>query len=237
MFAQVQSGYSWMQKTNIACATVANGWDFANEGYNAKFNNVAFWDFLIGVRPASFIDLAISYGIYQTMHYEKYQTGESATVGFTGNRRQRFFDLDHKNILFNIIVHPTNKNLSLNLSNLKIFPFIGTGIGAGFNQVGNFYTVAYSTDDEIGVGSVTTLGQRCNSSSFAWQANIGLTFSSIRNNVSFDIGYRYYNGGKFRSANNFMINTLDYAGKHFATPGWQGIMSTNQLIFAFRFDF
>lgn len=240
MYTQMGSGYAWMRTANIACATVENDWDAAIEGYNAKLNNVAFLDFALGFRPATCFDLDISYGIYQTMHYQKYQTGTSTTAAFTGTKRMRFFDLDHKNILINGILHPSGDIFCITLSRVTIFPYVGAGIGAGFYQLGKFYTIAYSElNDSFGVGSTTSIGQLCCGTSFAWQGTLGLTIKSTKQPIAFDIGYRYYSGGNFFGPKQcIMANTTDYQGGYW-TPGasWKGRIRSNQLVFAFRFDF
>jgi opacity protein-like surface antigen len=247
VFVHIQSGHAWMRKANIACATVANGWDLAKEGYNAKLSNTAFWDFALGIRPWSFLDAGVSYGVYQTMHYEKYQTGEDVkTIGFTSDRRMRFFDLDHKNVMFNVALHPAEDKLTLNVDTVRIFPFVGGGIGVGLHQLNKFYTVGYAgikseeegALDTFGVGSTTTIGQRRNSNSFAWQVNAGLTCASADNSVAFDLGYRYYDGGKFKTATQFMANTPDYQGS-FVKPksGWRGHVRSHQIVITFRYSF
>lgn len=233
LFVQIESGYSWMQKADISGATFENSWDLANEGYNAPLSNSAFLGFAIGVKPLSFLDMNFSYGLYEIIHYEKYQTGTDAAPGFTGNCRIRYFDLNHKNVMANLYLHPGKGSWSIESSCVTIFPYIGGGVGVGLNYVNNFHTIAYSE----GVGSTTTIDERVFSSHFAWQAGAGLTFSACDNRIAFDLGYRYYCGGKFRTGTKHIINTSTYEGTFGTGPGWKGKIIANQFVIAFRFSF
>jgi hypothetical protein len=233
MFFQVQSGYAWLGKADISGATEANNWDSSNEGYNAQLSDASFLDFAIGFYPFSFLDVGVSYGFYETMHYEKYQTGTSETEGFTGSHRIRYLDVDHKNVMVNLTFHPPKNMFSIDTSLVSVFPFIGGGFGIGINRVNNFHTVGYSNE----VGSTTTIGSRYNNNSFAWQANAGLTFAACNHKLAFDLGYRYLDGGTFKSASKFMLNTSTYEGAYFSTHGWSGKIKAHEAVVAFRYSF
>jgi hypothetical protein len=235
MFLHIRSGYAWLGHADISNATVANQWDLANEGYNASLSNAGFWDFAIGFYPLSFLDVDVSYGTYETMHYEKYQTGTSSTTAFTGGNRMRYFDVDHKNIMLNATLHPRKGEFSIDTSCVSISPFVGGGFGLGINRINNFHTVAYSTDGKT--GSTTSIGFRNTNKSCAWQLNAGLTFSACNHKVAFDLGYRYHNGGTFKTGDKFMANVNDFKGAFCPATGWKGKIRAHEAVVAFRFNF
>lgn len=233
MFAQIKTGYAWSCDSTIHDATVANGWDDSVEGYNSSLTDTAFTEFAVGGYPLSFMDVALSYAYYGTVHYQKYQTGVSNTIGFTGDRRMRFFDFDHQNLLVNMILHLPKDRYSLVGNKLSIFPYIGAGIGAGFNQVNNFHTVAYHN----GVGSTTSVGNIMTGVSFAWQVGAGITCSTFKERIAIDLGYQYYSSGRFKTSNSLMLNTDAFQGQLDASVPWKGTYTANEIILAFRFNF
>lgn len=233
MFAQIKTGYAWSRHITIHDATVANDWDDSVEGYNASLTNTAFTEFAVGGYPCSFMDLSLSYAYYGTIHYQKYQTGISNTTGFTGDRRIRFFDFDHQNLLVNMMLHLPKDTYALTGNSLSIFPYIAAGIGAGFNQVNNFHTVAYNN----GVGSTTSVGNITNGVSFAWQVGGGITFSTFKDRIAIDLGYNYYSSGRFKTSNSVMVNTDAFQGQLDASVPWKGTYSANEIILAFRVNF
>jgi hypothetical protein len=235
LFTQLQSGYAWMRPTNIRGTTIKNGWEHANDGYEEPLNNHAFWDIGIGVNAISFLDIIVSYGMHETMYYEKYQ------VGLQDKRRMRFFELDHRNVIFSLSIHPPKDSAVVHTAYVDVVPFVGGGIGAGFHSLTNFYTVEYRQamvgEHPFGMGSATMLGDRQRKSSFAWQFNAGLTFASLYRHVSCDIGYRYYNGGTFKTSAQFMSNNeLDKGAYRSAAP-WCGLVRSHQVEFTFRINF
>jgi hypothetical protein len=246
LFLQVQSGYAWMRKLHVEEATVDRGWDYAVEGYDADLSNGAFFDFAVGIRPWSFSDVSISYGVYQKICYEKYQTGYlPLTPGFTGATRMRFFEIYHKNIMLNVALHPDKEVFSWQVSRASIYPFVGAGIGIGFskpplhcnNKIGKFYTVAYQGNSSFGAGSTTSLQNNMFAVAFVWQAQLGLTCAALDDWLAFDIGYRFYDGGRFYTSYASVANTIDQQGRYFMGTGWKGRLKMHQLMFNIRFSF
>jgi hypothetical protein len=174
----------------------------------------------------------VAYTYFQGFHYQKFQSGTSDTAGFTGKRRNRYFDLDHQNVMFNLSLYP-EKHLYFSLAKLEISPYLGLGIGAGFFRVINFHTVAYSE----GVGSTTSIGTKTNNTAFAWQGFAGMRFHPQLSCMHIDLGYRYYDGGRFQGPDFVYCNTPDLEGSPSPGTPWKGKLRTNQFTIAFNFWF
>ena len=125
----------------------------------------------------------------------------------------------------NIILH-CNQPYT-NLMSLNISPFISGGIGAARNRISNFYTVGSSPDE----GSISSIGRPLGKTAFAWQGSVGLNFQPTDSHVSTNIGYRYYDGGRFTGPSVIYSNT---AGWETSTP-WTGRLTANQVFFELKY--
>ena len=93
-------------------------------------------------------------------------------------------------------------SLKVGLWNIYVIePFIGGGLGVGFNNVSNFHSVKPS-------GEYVAIRQDNFRTSLAWELSAGL---QLINNSNFNLaaGYRYYQGGNF-SSNDFSMNFFTY---------------------------
>lgn len=177
------------------------------------------------------------YSIYQPFHYQKFQSGpDTIPSGFPGNPRTRFFDLEHQSVMFNFSLDPRWQCLHYELACIDISPIVGVGIGAGINRVANFHTVGFNTTTPP-VGSVSSIGRPITTSSFAWQVNAALRFQKICSNISFDIGYRYHNGGRFKGPSTIVANTADEGGGFLEIAPWKGWFRTNEVYLNMNFWF
>ncbi|MGQ3889984.1 outer membrane protein [Legionella sp. CNM-1927-20] len=227
-FASVGTGFSWTEKPGIYNPDPAQ-WDPAVEGYDASLGDRGFYTFAIGMKALEFIDVGISYLNHEVFNYQKFQTGEQTIqTAFTGNARTRFFQLDNRALLINCLLHS-----SQNLANFRvnIIPFVSGGIGYAHNQVYNFYTVGSTTVADTAIGSTSSIGSANNTNSFAWQGSAGLSFNPNQSYLGINIGYRYFNGGKFNTSSKLYTNSNGIVN----TKNWSGYLKANQVFFELQY--
>lgn len=223
----VGTGYAWTLDPGINNPN-PNDWDAAIEGYDTTLGNAPFFMIGLGRQYFEMLHLDLSYTYYQPFHYEKFQTGTSNTVGFTGSHRVRFFDLSHQNILFDVSVYPWTWHAGC----LGITPFAGAGVGVGFHQVTNFHTVGYTTAGATELGSTTSIGTTGVRAVFAWQVSAGIRFKPKLQHLSFDFGYHYYDGGSFYGPTNIVVNEAPSNGTvSFSNTPWSGHLKANEFYF------
>ena len=220
--AIVASGYAWSMDADID-GLKNNAWALSLEGYKSSLGNSPFIMLGFGYRFLKIADADFGYTLYDTFHYQKNQTD------LFGDKRTRFFDLDHQSALFNLSILP----YTINLSSIEMTPFIGMGIGVGTSQVSHFQTVFY--DPIEGVGLTTSIANPHIRNAFAWQGMGGIQIRPRSSMLSLDIAYRYYNGGTFESSSSIVgYNGLD-DGELLKIKPLSSRFQTNQLYFAINF--
>lgn len=228
-FASIGTGYAWSQNSGISNPD-PNFWDASSQGYNAPLGDRGFYSFAIGKQVHSMIDVSLSYINPENFNYQKFQSSVSATPGFTGDERVRFFTLDNRALLVNMFVHPLETYFTI--ANIGLTPFAGAGIGYARNKVYNFYTVGTVAVGGTSVGSTTSIGLRdSNKNAFAWQGSLGVNINPNLSHFSVDVGYRYYDGGKFQGPGPIYTETASYL----VGAPWQGRLKTNQLFVDFKY--
>lgn len=226
-YGAIGTGYSWTLLPGINNPNPSE-WDASAEGYNSSLGNRGFYTFEIGKQVQHYVDVSLMYLNHETFNYQMYQQGISSTEGFTGDQRNRFFNLNNRALLVSGFLHPDHN--WYRISTVSLSPFIGGGVGYALNQIDNFYTVGTINVAGTAVGSTSSIGNQVSTNSFAWQASAGLSIQPI-NHFSFDIGYRYYDGGNFNTSN---VIYSDADGLGIATP-WSGKLASNQLFIDFKY--
>lgn len=227
-FGSIGTGYSWTRLPGINNPNPAE-WDSSTQGYNSSLGNRGFYTFAVGKQVYDYVDVSVSYLDHENFNYQKFQTGVSSTPGFTGSSRNRYLNLNNRAILVNAFLHPLNEYY--NAFNIGFTPFIGAGIGYALNQVNNFYTVGTTTVGGTALGSTDSIGKPVSTNSFAWQASAGLNIKPQIDHLSLDVGYRYFDGGKFYGSNLVYTNSFGWDS---ATP-WSGKLRANQLFVEFKY--
>ncbi len=223
-YGYVGSGYAWSMKAGIHNPD-SDFWAASDQGYDARLGNSPFFTIGFGRRYFDILAFDVAYTYYQTFHYQKFQTGETVPGGI-GSRRTRYFDLDNQNGMFNISLYPED-HASFPLGSLKVSPFVGVGIGFSVNRISNFHSVSF--DEATGTGSTTSIGNDTTTVKFAWQAMAGLRFHPRQNRFNFDVGYRYYDAGRFTGPNRIIGNTAIGQGIAEKVKPWKGRLHTNEL--------
>lgn len=227
-FVSIGTGYSWSVKPGIENPNPAI-WDFSNEGYDSPLGNRGFYTFSIGKQVHQYIDLSLTYLDHEVFNYQRFQTGGSDTIGFTGNARTRYFQLDNKALLVSGFLHPAQYLYSM--VGIELTPYVGAGLGYAKNEVRDFHTVGSTTVAGVAIGSISSIGTATGKNAFAWQGTVGLNLRPQQSHVSTNIGYRYFDGGKFEGPSSIFTNSN---GDLASTP-WTGRLKTNQLFVEFKY--
>lgn len=227
-FASIGTGYSWTDKSGVENPD-PGFWDRADAGYNGDLTDEGFYTFALGKQVHQYIDLSVSYMNNENFNYQLFQSGVSATPAFSGSNRTRYFTLNNKSVLANIILH--NDTPFVTPYSINVTPFLSGGIGAGFNKISDFHTVGTVVLPTASVGSTTTIGNRASHTSFAWQGSAGINIQPTASHLSANIGYRYFDGGDFEGPSWFYTNSV---GWNSGAP-WKGSLKANQVFVEFKY--
>lgn len=221
-FASIGAGYSWTQLPGIVNPNLAD-WDFSDQGYDSSLGNRGFYTLEVGKQVHRYIDVSLLYLDHETFNYQMFQTNSLSQSGLAGSARNRYFNLNNRGLLVNGFLHLDHS--WYDMFTVGFTPFIGGGIGYALNQVTNFYNVGSTDVNGTAIGSITSVGNHVNTSSFAWQASAGLNIKPELNHLSFDLGYRYYDGGHF----NTSTSIHSYVSGTVPVTPWSGEVKANQL--------
>ncbi len=195
----------------------------------------------IGYTVSPLLKLDASYtfrGIYKYNHH--LNTVNSGSANPLPNHT-RYFDLTSNSLMFNGTLFA--KGLAnTGFGNMLVHdmfgcgtvqPFVGGGVGVSYNTLSN--------DHRILDGSLTATGSKNDATiaSFAWQLNTGLNWQ-ITERLGFDIGYRYFNAGRFNS-NDYLTSRMSGTTNNPITTVYKtpsiGALSANELFFTARVAF
>ena len=232
-FVEVGAGFSFSQPTHVSVDLGI--WNPSPQGYNNSMQNAALYMAGIGytVNPWFNFDFSATYrGAYK---YSQFQSHDPTDVANPLPARTRFFDVSSNAVMFNgtIDVQSLSDHLAWT-TNGKGFiqPFIGAGIGASYNTVSNFHTILTASQNATSVMSDNT------KASLAYQFNAGLEW--VYQRFSLDAGYRYFNGGNYKS-NDFLATRVDgITGEPLHTiaiPAWSGTFSANEVFLTAKIAF
>lgn len=228
-FVSVGAGYAWSRDAGVRNPDPAF-WDPSVNGYDENLGSMGFYSLAAGRSVHPYVDLSFSFLKHLEGNYQKHQFSPVAdTPGFTGQSRTRFFKLDNTAYLVNASLHPAESMFET--VGISVMPFVGAGIGLGHNVVKDFHTVSLVPTTGNSVGSTTSIGNNNSRTGFAWQANAGLNLRPANGPFSFDVGYRYFDGGRFETARTVLINTGTPTGFSTASRGLSGHLKTNELVF------
>ncbi|MCR9191428.1 MAG: outer membrane beta-barrel protein [Gammaproteobacteria bacterium] len=234
-FIAVGSGISFANKANPSIDYSL--WSDAIEGYSDSLRDAPLYTAALGYTINDAINVDLSYTFRGLYSYAKYQTVPTSTTGEPPlPSRSRYFDLSSNAVMFDVtldggVYHALAYNTA---DHGFIQPFIGAGLGVSYNTLSNFHTILANTN----VTTSTALDQT--TISLAYQFNAGLEW--VYERFSFDIGYRYFNAGRYQSNNYLVTNyteatqTSTVASPKTTVP-WKDTLSTNELFFTARVAF
>lgn len=240
--AHIAAGYGWTTPLGITKNPDVFYWDEAVQGYDANVGDTQFIQLGVDRQfgPDRWLGVAYQVGAevnsMQDMHYRKYQTGTDLATEDSALSRMRSFDISHMSVLAHA---QAQKEWSAKY--FRFAPMVEIGVGVGINRVYNFHTVAYKQniagiDSGIGAGIVTSVGADASSTAgLAWQVGAGVQLRPMYNDdVTVQIGYRYYIGGSIVTPSRIMLNNDDLGigqGKlaQVSKP-WEGCLAMHQLV-------
>ncbi len=229
-YGVVGAGYAFSRKAHIRVGT---DWDPSPSSHDDKFTDTPFFFIGFGRTFCNWIDFDVTYSFYQPLHYQKFKTADAEDVG----THTHFFDLDHQNLMFDLTLDSVGWFCFGDCWGLNIRPIVGAGIGVGINSITNFHSVDFG-GATVPVGSTTDIGDRKRGTSFAWQVLAALRFGVCNCcPFSFDIGYRYYDGGRFHGPTRFVLNTAAGAGAQTSLSAWKGRFTANEVYLALNYGF
>ena len=243
-FVQFGTGASWANNANLTYdRTVPLLFNHTNtlNGYNSGLGTVPLYMAGIGYTVSPLLKLDAGYafrGIYKYNHHVN-TVNSGASNPLPDNTR--YFDLTSNSLMFSGTLFA--KGLAnTGLGNMLVHdmfgcgtvqPFVGGGVGVSYNTVSNFHTINDSSLTATRIMNDATIA------SFAWQLNTGLNWQ-ITERLGFDIGYRYFNAGRFNS-NDYFTSRISSTTNNpittvYKTP-WISTLSANELFFTARVAF
>lgn len=228
-YGQLSTGVSFSKKANISNVDYAI-WDPANEGYKSRLGNVLFFGLGLGYNINLWSSLLASWDWKGIYNYRKHQTQivNSDSINPLG-KKTRYFDIENNNLMFTLIINGSQlNNIHIDFNNgLILAPFIGAGLGVAENDLTGFYSLVSATEEQH-----RSYMHRKTSYSLAAQGIAGFSLS-LNKTIGFDLGYRFYYGGKFKT--NTVI--MDPLYTDIITPPWKGSLFTNELFLNIKYTF
>jgi opacity protein-like surface antigen len=224
-FISIGGGYAWSQKASISASP--KDWDPSPQGYNDNVKQSEVYTAGIGYHFRPIVSILFEMGYRPNFKYRKFQTSTAtSTPGFLGEKT-RHFRLSSLAFTFNAFLNKEGNCFRWKWSDcLSAAPFFGAGLGVSYNDVYDFHSVLPLSSGGV-FHPVESIENNKVHAAFAGQVIAGLVFK-VSQRFSFDLGYRWFYGGRFLS-NNYIVDTIP----GFATPqsstAWKGVLRTNEV--------
>ncbi len=235
-YIAVNVGYSFAMDANISVNPAI--WDNATQGYSDNLGATTAVGLGIGtyIGNAFHIDLrGERRGDYK---YSKFQTGSSATPGFTGDVRTRSFKVTSNALMLSgwLDLGTFWNNLVWNVGAVSLQPFVGAGVGVNYMDVHDFHTVGAGFGS-MGRYQIGSINSSSTGSDVAWHGAAGLS-AQITPKATLSVGYNYFDGGKlsFPSYIDSSTSSPDAAlGRNGVTvTPWKGRLQANEVFAELR---
>lgn len=218
LYLLTEAGISLSQKAHINAPIPP--WDPSPDGYNGRLRNSEILGAGLGLQFFPGFGAELLVDRRNSFRYIKTQSSDAAL----GNK-VRYFNFSNTTVMANLIVQGSyfSDCLCYQMNNFPVQPFLNAGLGVSYNTVDNFHSIQLNQSNEF--SRMTSFTKR----SFAYLLGAGLQFSCDPFEVA--LGYRYLDGGKFRS--NDYISDLGIGSplNNFgsATSPWRGKFRTHEL--------
>lgn len=225
-FITIGGGYSWSYEGSIRASP--KFWDASPQGYNNDLKRSEVYTAGLGYHFRPLVSLLFEVGYRPNYKYRKFQTSTAfSTPGFLGTKT-RHFRLSSLSFTFNVFLNKEGNCLQWKLGKCyAIAPFIGGGVGVSYNDLYDFYSSVPKVGQVSGAASIENNKVHA---AFAAQAMAGFV-NKVTERFSFDIGYRWFYGGRILS-NNY---TTDYnvvsgvaSPPEYVSP-WKGVLGANEI--------
>ena len=230
-FLEFGTGASFSNTPNINLQSQYNFWWPTTTTYNSTLGTVPLYMAGLGYTVNELLKIDANYtfrGLYNYKNNLNY-TGYAASEP----NENIFFNLSSNSLMFSGTLYA--KGLESSYSSLAsklikeidgygyIQPIIGGGLGVSYNTLSNFYGMFTSSQTvDFAMADATA-------AELAWQLNAGLDWQ-ITNRFSFDLGYRYFNAGRFNTG-------VATPSAPIWAPAWISTLSANELYFTAKLAF
>lgn len=210
-------------------------WDATPDGYSDTLGQAFLVGAGIGVMACDWLSCEATINFRGPFHYVKFQTMIHDTRA-TSTSKTRRFDFASTSYMVNTVINRAGL-YSWQIGdayrcNACVVPYAGVGIGYAVNETYNFHSVSDAIIDigQLSLNQVTSIMTPFKEALFAWQAAAGVEICLFEC-LSLAVGYRYFDGGSFRS-NNYIV---DVAKQHELTgsiqvPAWKGHFSAHEIV-------
>jgi len=224
-FLSIGGGYSWSEKASIRASSI--DWDPAPQGYNSNVKQSEVYTAGIGYHFSVPVSILFETGYRPSFKYSRYQSSvASGTPGFLGVKT-RHFRLSSLAFLFDAFLNKRGDVFNWKPSALfTIAPFIGAGLGVSYNNVYDFHSVQPIPPGKK-AHPIHSIENNKVHAAFAGQVLAGFVFK-VSKRFSFDLGYRWFYGGKFLS-NNYLIDVSLGSTYPESTTQWKGVLRANEI--------
>lgn len=236
VFVLLGSGASASRDARLSVDTPP--WDAANEGYGGNLSHSVLYTAGLGYVFCPLVSSDIEVTYRPSFTYNKFQTAVAgaSNPGVLG-AKTREFDLSDTSIMGNVFLNGEGANLFACLNRCTILqPFIGGGIGVAYNHLSNFHSVLEETSS-LGPGSsnVASIMNANTNTAFAWQLMAGAELLN-RHKWGIDVGYRYFDGGRFKS-NNYLVDVPGGSTTPVTITPWSGRLTANEVFANLKYRF
>lgn len=232
-YLKLGTGASFSSKADISVDTRV--WDPSPNGYNATLKNSELYELGVGYSFSPLWSLEITGTTRPSYRYRKFQQSQTAnTPGFLGDKT-RFFKLTSHDILLNLLLDTgICDRLAYSFGESKLRPILGAGLGAAYNTVRDFHSkTAQAVSQNPPLFSVATIMNNHTKTSFAYQLFTGLRLT-CRERFNIDLGYRYFNGGRFLS-NSYIVDVATNLPTPITVPAWRGKLKAQEVFLSLSY--
>jgi opacity protein-like surface antigen len=230
-YLQAQGGMSYTRCTKISADQ--SFWDPAAEGYDAKLCKAPVVGIAFGYLVNNWLAVGVSVDHRSIFKYRKFQTTPSTaltTPNFLGNKT-RLFDLDNSSFMVDFTINKLHDGClyDFDCDYFKIAPYLGFGLGLSKNTIYNFHSVQQDTltADNFTTNIVHSIMSPVSQNKLGWKFQLGLDMSAC-GCFYVGIGYRFFDGGKFRT-NNYIIDSGSSFAAPIKTPAWCGKLRAHEV--------
>jgi len=215
-------------------------WNRASEGYTASVCDSELYTVAAGYIFNKLVSAECEVTVRPSFSYQKFQTPVSAsTFSFVGLiPRTRFFRLSNTAIMANFYVRGAGvaDRLAWEFCDggWLLQPVLGVGLGISYNNLYDFHTVFCNEANIINLNGLITrrvasVELPYTSRSLSGQVMIGCEL--VHENFSGYVGYRYFNGGTFKSNNYLTSRNASTDGTHAGTSvPWKGKLRAHEFV-------
>jgi hypothetical protein len=215
----------------------------AVEGYGSCLGRSEFYTAGFGYQFTPLISTTCEVTYRPGFCYRKFQTPATEAFSFLGaGTRTRHFEVSNTSITGNAYFYGggiADEFVFYFLDDrCTLQPYIGAGVGVSYNTVYNFYTVL---EDAANIVTVNGLNLKRAASvelpntHVSWAGQAVAALELAHSNFTFSCGYRYFNGGKFKSNNYLTSRNSAGDASHAGTAiPWVGHLRTNEFFASLR---